>query len=113
MRSAAEREDATDKDAVTPGPLAPARELLAEMLLQVNQAAPALREFEATLRKEPNRFRALSGAMKAATSAGDTATARKFAGQLVKICARADAAGRPELVAARRIATGARRKGPS
>ena len=102
MRSAAEREDATDKDAVTPGPLAPARELLGEMLLQVHQPAAALKEFEATIRKEPNRFRALSGAVTAAAAAGDRATARKYAVQLLGICARADAPERPELAAARR-----------
>ena len=55
-------EDATEKAAVTPGPLAPARELLGEMLLQMKQPADALKEFEATLKKEPNRFRALYGA---------------------------------------------------
>ena len=33
MRAAADREDATEKNAVTPGPLAPARELLGDMLL--------------------------------------------------------------------------------
>ena len=59
MRAAATIEDGTEKSAVTPGPLAPARELVGEMLLQMNQPADALKEFEATLEKEPNRFRAL------------------------------------------------------
>ena len=62
MQAAAAMEDGTEKSAVTPGPLAPARELVGEMLLQLNQPADALKEFEATLKKEPNRFRALSGA---------------------------------------------------
>src|SRR6266436_9125770 len=53
MRSAAEMEDGTEKSAVTPGPLAPTRELLGEMLLQMNEPAQALEEFEATLKKEP------------------------------------------------------------
>ena len=60
MRAAAALEDGTEKSAVTPGPLAPARELLGEMLLEMKQPAEALKEFEATLKKEPNRFRALS-----------------------------------------------------
>ena len=102
MRAAAEREDATDKDAVTPGPLAPARELLGEMLLQVNDAASALMEFEAVIKREPNRFRTLSDAIKAATTVGDRVASRKYARQLLKICARADAPGRPDLKIARR-----------
>ena len=47
----------TDKSAVSPGPLAPARELLGEMLLDAGNAKDALVEFEATMKKEPNRFR--------------------------------------------------------
>ena len=38
MRAAAAHEDATEKSAMTPGPLAPARELVGEMLLQMDQA---------------------------------------------------------------------------
>ena len=66
MREAADREDATEKSAVTPGPIKPARELLGEMLLQLKRPAEALVEFEATLTKEPNRFRAIYGAARAA-----------------------------------------------
>ena len=62
MMAAADAEDRTEKAAVTPGPLAPARELLGEMLLQMEKPTAALQAFEATLKKEPNRFRALSGA---------------------------------------------------
>src|SRR5579862_4508325 len=51
MKSAAELEDGTEKSAVTPGPLAPARELLGEMLLATNQPEPALAQFEVTLKK--------------------------------------------------------------
>ena len=71
MRAAATLEDRTEKSAVTPGPLAPARELLGEMLLELEAAGrSALKEFEATLKKEPNRFRALYGAARAASLAG-------------------------------------------
>jgi hypothetical protein len=59
MREAATREDATDKNAVTPGPLAPARELLGDMLMELNRPEEARAEYRATLRKEPNRRHAL------------------------------------------------------
>ncbi|MCU1383540.1 MAG: repeat-containing protein [Acidobacteria bacterium] len=101
MRAAAQMEDGTEKAAVTPGPLAPARELLGEMLLQLDQPAEALKEFEATLNKEPNRFRAMNGAARAATRSGDRVKARAYYTQLLKICERADAPGRPELSEAR------------
>ena len=101
MAETAAREDATDKNAVTPGPLAPARELLGEMLLITGDAAGALREFEATLKKEPNRFRAVYGAAKAASLAGDRKLAQAHYQTLLKICANADQPGRPELAEAR------------
>ena len=96
-------EDATEKNAMTPGPLAPARELLGEMLLGRRASRPALQEFEATMKKEPDRFRALAGAARAAAQAGDRATATKHYGRLLKVCERADSPGRPELVEARRF----------
>ena len=101
MRAAAEMEDRTEKAAVTPGPLAPARELLGQMLLELAQPSEALKEFEATLKKEPNRFRAVYGAATAAAKAGDRARARTYYGQLLKICERADTPDRPELKEAR------------
>jgi tetratricopeptide (TPR) repeat protein len=101
MREAADREDKTEKAAVTPGPLAPARELLGEMLLELKRPKEALAEFQKTIVKEPNRFRALAGAASAATLSGDRAAARKYYEQLLAVAARADAPGRPELKAAR------------
>jgi Flp pilus assembly protein TadD len=106
MREAAEREDATEKSALTPGPIKPARELLGEMLLELNQPAEALQNFQRTLAIEPGRFRTLADAAKAAMAMGDRATARKYYTQLINIAARADKPGRPELIAARRIARG-------
>ena len=102
MRAAAAREDATDKNAVTPGPLAPARELLGDMLLELGQAAAALTEFQATLKKEPNRFRAVYGAARAAELSGDRAASRGYYQQLVKLCEKADKPGRAELAEARK-----------
>ena len=104
MRAAVAKEDSTEKSAVTPGPLAPARELLGEMLLQLDRPADALKEFEATLGKEPNRFRALYGAAHAAKLAGDEAAARRYSGELLKVCSRADQPGRRELADARGMA---------
>jgi tetratricopeptide (TPR) repeat protein len=101
MREAADREDRTEKAAVTPGPLAPARELLGEMLLEVKQAKAALVEFQKTMVKEPNRVRALAGAAAAAEQVGNRALARKHYARLIAVCPRGDAPGRPELEAAR------------
>ena len=101
MRATATREDATDKNAVTPGPLAPARELLGDMLLDLKKPAEALVEYEATMKKEPNRFRGVYGAARAASLAGDRAKARTYYTQLLDICKRADSPGRPELAEAR------------
>jgi hypothetical protein len=102
MRAAAALEDGTEKSAVTPGPLAPARELLGEMLLELKQPEAAQREFEATLKKEPHRFRALHGAVTAAEASGDRTAASKYRAELLEVCARGDQPGRPELEAARR-----------
>jgi tetratricopeptide (TPR) repeat protein len=102
LRDAVSREDRTEKSAITPGPLAPARELLGEMLLELKQPKEALAQFEQTLRKEPNRFRSLAGAVAAASEAGQTAVATRYARELLTVCARADRPGRPELAAARR-----------
>jgi hypothetical protein len=104
MRVVAEREDATEKAAVTPGPIAPARELLGEMLLEMKRPADALREYERTLTKEPKRFRALMGAARAAQAAGDAAKARRYATELLSVASGADRPGRPELAEASRIA---------
>jgi tetratricopeptide (TPR) repeat protein len=102
MKSAAELEDGTEKSAVTPGPLAPARELLGDMLLEMNEPAQALEQFEATLKKEPGRFRALYGAAHAAQLGGNRDVSLKYFRELLKVCNRADKPGRPELQEAQR-----------
>ncbi len=102
MRAAAELEDKTEKSAVTPGPLAPARELLGELLLELKRPAEALKEFELTLIKEPNRFRSLYGAAESAKRNGDRHTAHIYFQKLLKVTERADQGGRPELVEAHR-----------
>jgi tetratricopeptide (TPR) repeat protein len=100
MRAAADAEDATDKSAVSPGPIAPARELLGEMLLEAGNAKDALTAFEATMRKEPNRFRGAYGAARAAEALGNRAAAAKYYKQVIEIAKDADNQ-RPELTRAR------------
>ena len=102
MKSAAELEDGTEKSAVTPGPLAPARELLGEMLLEMKEPAQALEQFEATLTKEPGRLRALYGAGRAAQLSGRREASQKYFGELLKVCGRADKPGRAEILEAQR-----------
>jgi tetratricopeptide (TPR) repeat protein len=104
LRKAADAEDATDKSAISPGPLAPARELLGEMLLELNRPADALKELEATMKKEPNRFRTTYHAAKAASLAGNRPAAQKYFRQLLDICKRGDTPGRQELQEARKSA---------
>jgi hypothetical protein len=102
MRETADMEDATDKSPITPGPIKPARELLAEMLLEADRAGDALVEFEATLKREPNRFRAIYGAASAAERSGQPQKAAAFYANLLEISKGADQPGRLELIAARR-----------
>ena len=90
MRSAADLEDSTDKPPITPGAIVPARELLGEMLFEVNRPADALLEFEATLRGAPNRFRSLYGAARAAELAGDVERASEHYSKLLEVCRLAD-----------------------
>src|SRR5260370_42273955 len=97
MKSAAALEDGTEKSAVRPGPLAPARELLGEMLLEMNEPAQALEQFEATLKKEPGRFRALYGAAHAAQLNGNRDTSQTYFRELLKVGSHADKPGRSEV----------------
>jgi hypothetical protein len=102
LTAAADAEDATDKSAVSPGPLAPARELLGEMLLEAGKPKEALTAFEATMKKEPNRFRGVAGAMRAADAMGDRAAATTYARQLLEIVKAPDSQ-RPDLERARKL----------
>ncbi len=100
MNSAVALEDSTEKSAITPGPLATSRELLGEMLLQLNRPGQALEQFEATLNRDPNRFRALYGAAHAAQLKGDRDASRNYFRELLKVCEHADKPGRKELAEA-------------
>lgn len=82
MRAAADMQDRDD-----PGPFSvSAREMLADMLLELHQPGPALREYEAVLKLVPNRFNALYGAAAAAEMASDSAKAKSYFSQLRGNC---------------------------
>src|SRR5829696_3718460 len=91
MSAAADAEDKTEKSIVTPGPLAPARELYGGMLLERGMAREALAAFDATLAKEPNRLGATIGAAKAAEKLGHAAKARQYYAKIVALADGADA----------------------
>ena len=96
LAAAADAEDKTDKHPITPGPLAPARELYGDMLLDRGKAQEALAAFEATLNKEPNRLAAYIGAAKAAKQAGSAAKAKEYAAKVFALTREADTE-RPEI----------------
>ena len=100
MQEAAAMQDKTEKSAVSPGPIAPARELYAEMLLEAKKLPEALAAFEASAKQEPRRFRGVYGAAKTAKMLNDPRAAKYYA-ELREIAAKADTPGRPELAEAR------------
>lgn len=89
MRQAAEREESVDSLTM------PAREMLADLLVELKQASEALTEYQAALKISPNRFDSLYGAARAAESAGKPAEAHDYFVQLAKIAS--PVADRPEL----------------
>ena len=103
MHDAANSEDATDKSAISPGPLAPAREMLGEMLIELKQAQHALVELEVVMKKEPNRFRTFYHAARAAALMGDKVKAAQYYRHLVDMCPKGEGE-RKELAEARKFA---------
>jgi tetratricopeptide (TPR) repeat protein len=99
MRTAAEAEEASDKAPVTPGNVVPLRALMGEMLLALNQPAQAFTEFQRSLQRDPNRFRVVYGASRAAAAAGDRQAARAYYAKLQTLTAARDTE-RPELAQA-------------
>lgn len=100
MREAADMEDRNEKHIISPGRILPARELLADMLLEAGQPAAALKEYEASQQREPNRFRGFAGAGRAAEAANERAKAVAQYGKLLAMTATADTA-RPSLAHAK------------
>ena len=90
LRSAADLEDSTEKHPVTPGSVIPAREMLADLLLELNRPADSLKEYEASLKVAPGRFNGVFGAARAAEKAGDRDKARALYAQLVELGKAAD-----------------------
>jgi len=85
MRSAVELEESMDKDAVTPGAVTPAREMLAELYSLENQPKESLAEYEAVLKVAPNRFNAVYGAARAAEASGNNEIAKRYYQKLTEI----------------------------
>jgi tetratricopeptide (TPR) repeat protein len=99
MRSVADFEESMDKNAVTPGAVTPAREMLAQLLMEEKRPKQALVEYEAVLKIAPNRFNAVYGAASAAEASGDAIVASQYFHKLTETAVGDE---RPELVAARK-----------
>jgi len=100
MRASADLEDRNEKHIVTPGRMVPARELLGEMLLEQKQPAAALKEFETSQVREPNRFRNYAGSAMAAEAMGDRKKAAEYYAKLLDLSKKGDG-NRPELTRAK------------
>ncbi|HEY3769883.1 MAG TPA: hypothetical protein VGN44_14510, partial [Candidatus Angelobacter sp.] len=100
LRVVADKQDSNDPGGFN----VPAREMLADMLLELHKPAQALTEYEAVLKIAPNRFNGLYGAVTAAEMAGDPGKAKTYYSQLQKNCV--PQADRQELQRAKVIAAG-------
>jgi len=96
MQKAAEMEAGTEKHPVTPGEVLPARELLADMYMELGRFPEALASYEAALDRSPNRFNSLYGAGMAAAKIGEMEKASEYFDALLEVSARADT-NRPRL----------------
>ena len=98
LRTIAEKEEVEGDE-----PLAtPAREMLADMLLDMNRPEQALVEYEADLKFNPNRFNGLYGAARAAEIAGNSEKSNSYYAQLVQTCSGSNS-DRPELSRAKAL----------
>jgi tetratricopeptide (TPR) repeat protein len=104
VRAAADLDATMDKHPATPSSVLPARELLADLLLELKQPAAALIEYQAVLSTDPNRFRSLLGEARAAKQTGDAVTAHDAYQKLVALSKRVGPA-RPELAEAQSYLT--------
>ena len=105
MRAAAESEDRAVKHVAMENRLYPFRELLADLLLELNESAAALQEYETALRDNRNRFRGYWGAARAADAAGNRQKASDYLRRLVELAKNADS-DRPEIRQAKAILSG-------
>jgi tetratricopeptide (TPR) repeat protein len=97
MREVADLQDQVGKREVD----IPAREMLADMLLALNQPQEALAEYESALKIDPNRFNGLAGAARSAEMAHQTEKANTYYAQLLKNCDDGRNSDRPELARAK------------
>ena len=104
MRAAADLEESTQEHQTARDAIIPARQLLGDMLIELGKPGEALKEFETSINKEPNRFYGLYGAARAAELSGNQQKARAFYEKLVAVCANADTE-RPELTKAKTFLT--------
>lgn len=104
MRSAAAREDESEKHVAMENRLYPMREFLADLLLEQGDAASALNEYESSMKNAPERVRGLYGAAKAAETVGDKDKAATYFRKLARLASDADA-DRIEIREARQFAT--------
>jgi tetratricopeptide (TPR) repeat protein len=102
MRETADIQDKVGKEEVT----IPAREMLADMLLALNQPDKALVEYEKSMKIDPNRFNGLAGAAEAAALANQPAKANTYYAQLLNNCDYGAHSDRPELESAKARFTG-------
>ncbi len=85
MREAADMENSTEKHPVTPGEVLPARELLGDLLMELNKPGDALVAYERSLDLSPNRFNGVYGAASAAKALGDRDKAATYFQQLLEL----------------------------
>ncbi len=96
LTEAVEMEDVVGKHGVTPGKLIPAREFLAEALLDLNKPNDALSIYEENLKVNPNRFNGIYGAAVAAKQAGNQEKASEYYNLLLKLTENSNS-DRPEV----------------
>ena len=89
IRKAADHEEAVGKNAISPGSLLPAREILGDLLLETGAGAAALVEYEASLKIAPHRLNSIDGAARASALAGDRAKAEGYSRELKRLRQRA------------------------
>ena len=80
-----ETTDATEKNPVTPSELLPVREMLGDLLLEMNLPAEALEQYRLSLETNPNRFNSIYGCGIAAEMLGDTNTAKEYFTSLIEL----------------------------
>jgi tetratricopeptide (TPR) repeat protein len=85
MFRAAELEDATEKNPVTPGQLLPVREMLGDLLLEMGLPEDALEQYRLALENSPNRFNSIYGCGIAAQQLGETNTAEEYFKSLLEL----------------------------